>query len=193
MSVLARITIRVPSSKMLFQRNFDEASDKSPVGAHLRAALMAIVFAALCAVFVVGFSRAEYWAARSLLEQGVAAAGTVDRVQVQIQDTVGPRKYRITTVEYRFVAANGQRHRGTSVTKTRTPPLVARGDTIEVRYDGARPDTNAWHTALKITIASVYGGVFAALMLLPCVAFMLYRYGQWLSGRRQIGRVPASA
>lgn len=183
MSVFAKVSAYVHASQLLFQRNFNEASEKSPNAAHVQGVMLAVVVAALCCVFVVGLGSADYRAARSFLEHGSAANGIAERVNRQIPLTVGPRKYHVTTVEYRFLASDGRSYRGTSVTKARTPPAISAGDAVEVVYDQARPQNNAWRTALQMTISDVHAGIFASLLLLPWLGLMLYRYARWAAGR----------
>jgi hypothetical protein len=142
--------------------------------------------------------RTDYWSARSLLEQGVSAVGTVYHVKEQV-DGIGARKTRITTVQYRFVDARGKPYRGTSVARTSTLQRNARvsvapGDSISVLYVRKGPATNAWRRALELATADVHAGIFASLFLFPWLFLELYRYTRWLAARRALrARVAAIA
>ena len=88
--VLSKIKRRVASSKLLFQQNFDRASDASAFSAHYKATIFALLFLG-CAILVVGPVRSDYWVAQSLLKHGLTTNGTIESADVTTRPGKGSR------------------------------------------------------------------------------------------------------
>lgn len=123
--VLSKIKRRVASSKLLFQQNFDRASDASAFSAHYKATIFALLFLG-CAILVVGPVRSDYWVAQSLLKHGLTTNGTIESADVTTRPGKGSR--HVTTVDYRFVGPDGQVYRGSSTYQGDKPQRAAKGD-----------------------------------------------------------------
>jgi hypothetical protein len=181
--VVSKIKTRVASSKLLFQKNFDKASNQSPLAAHYKAVVAALFVLLLSTLLLVG-PPADYWAARSLLSHGLSSKGVVENVSVKTQPRGRGGKEYITTIDYRFVGDDGQIYHGNSSIKADRPQPVVTGDSIEVVHDGYRPSNSAWRTALHGTEAEVYGVMFASFLVLSWCMLSLYRYARWTQRRR---------
>ena len=184
MASVASIGARLGASRLLWQSNFNAASDKSPGSAHFQGAMFLVVVAALVAGTLVSLNRESYRAAQALLQRGAVAQGIVESASRVIEQTVGSRKYTTTTVAYRFVGPDQQTYRGVSVNRSREALAAAQGQAIDVRYDLRHPQDNAWQASLQRTVTEARAGVFAALLLLPFVGLMALRYLRWVGGRR---------
>src|SRR5262245_52056476 len=187
--VLSKIKGRVASSKLLFQQNFDRASDDRPFEAHCKAIIAALGFLLFAVIVVgilpvVGLVRSDYWAAQSLLNRGLTTVGTIESFDDKPR-RVGRSSY-IMTVDYRFVGPDGQVYRGSLTYQGAKPPRVAIGDSIEILHDPHRPTISGWRTALQGTIIGVDSFVFVALLFLPWCVLWLYRYVRWRQHRRSL-------
>ena len=127
--VLSKIKSRVASSKLLFQQNFDRASDESAFSAHYKAIIAALLFLG-CAIIVAVPVRSDYWVAQSLLNRGLTTNGTIESADVTTRPGKGSR--HVTTVDYRFVGPDGQVYRGNSTYQGDEPKRVATGHSIEI-------------------------------------------------------------
>ena len=183
MLVLSKIKSRVASSKLLFQQNFDRASDESAFSAHYKAIIAALLLL-WCAIIVAVPVRSDYWVAQSLLNRGSTTIGTIESVDVKRGLSRGSR--HITTVDYRFVSPDGQVYRGRSSYQGSKPQQVATGDSIEIVHDPRRPSINGWRTALEGLKAGVYSVFFVAILFLPWCVLWLYRYARWRLHRRSL-------
>jgi hypothetical protein len=183
--VLSKIKRRVSSSKVLFQQNFDAASDESVFVAHYKAVIAAALFL-WCAIIMAGPVRSDYCVAESLLNRGLTTTGAIEKVDVKSQPRGRGSKEYITTVDYRFVSPDGQVYRGSSNYKGDEPQRVATGDSIEIVHDPHAPSISGWRTALQGTKAEVYGVFFAAILVVPCCILWLYRYARWKQYRRSL-------
>ena len=182
--VLSKIKSRVAASKLLFQENFDRASDKSAFGAHYKAVIAALIFL-WCAIIMAIPVRSDYWVADSLLNRGLTTIGTIESVNVRSQPRRGGKEY-ITTVDYRFVGPDGQIYRGSSSYTGDRPQHVATGGSIEIVHDPHSPSISGWRTALHGTEAAVYSIFFTAILALPWCVLWLYRYARWRQHRRSL-------
>ena len=176
--ILSKIKSRIASSKLLFQQNFDRASDESAFSAHYKAIIAALLFL-FCAIIVVSPVRSDYWMAQSLLNRGLTTIGTIESVDVKSQPRGRGSNEYITTVDYRFVGPDGQVYRGSSSYKGDKPQRVAAGGGIEIVHDPHRPSISGWRTALQGTKAAVYSAFFTAILFLPWCVLWLYRYARW--------------
>jgi hypothetical protein len=181
--VLSKIKRRVASSKLLFQQNFDRASDASAFSAHYKATIFALLFLG-CAILVVGPVRSDYWVAQSLLKHGLTTNGTIESADVTTRPGKGSR--HVTTVDYRFVGPDGQVYRGSSTYQGDKPQRAAKGDSIEILHDPQRPSISGWRTALEGLKAGVYSVFFVAILFLPWCVLWLYRYARWRQHRRSL-------
>ena len=184
MLVLSKIKSRVASSKLLFQQNFDRASDESAFSAHYKAIIAALLLL-WCAIIVAVPVRSDYWVAQSLLNRGSTAIGTIESVGVKRRPGGKGDRY-IQTVDYRFVGPDGQVYHGSSTYQSSEPKRVATGDSIEIVHDPHRPSISGWRTALEGLEAGVYSVFFVAILFLPWCVLRLYRYARWRLLRRSL-------
>lgn len=190
--VIRKIKTLAGSSKLLFQQNFDKASNASPFFAHYKA-VVALVVLLLCSTIVVAsLNHPDYLVPRSLLDHGVFTVGLVENVYVKTEPRGRGGKDYITTIDYRFTGPDGKIYRGTSSYKGDRPKPIAAGGSIEVVHDRYSPSTSAWRTALHGMEAGVYGSLFAAGLFIPWCILSLYRYARW-SQRRRSSRADSSA
>jgi hypothetical protein len=182
--VIGKIKSLAGSSKLLFQENFDKASNASPFFAHYRA-IGTLVFLLLCSAIVpLALNHPDHRVPRYLQDHGVVTVGLAENVHVKTEPRGrGTRNY-ITTVDYRFTGPDGKIYHGASSFKGGKPQPVAAGDSIKVVYDRDSPSTNFWQAALIGMEAGVFGSVFAAGLVIPWCIFSLYRYVRWRQHRR---------
>ena len=103
----------------------------------------------------------------SLLCFGTYAEGTVRQIGLKEDGKFkgGAQKYRLT-IDYRFAAADGTRHDGTTVrTDVRDPPDFKPGDPIGVFYEAGDPHNSVAEHNLRID-------VYALLLFLPFLALI---------------------
>jgi hypothetical protein len=183
--VFGKIKTEIASSKLLFQQNFDNESNKSSFWAHCKAIAISLVLLILCSGVVRSLTDADYWAARSLLNDGLLTNGFVENVYVKTEPHWCGINYYVTTIDYRFLGPDGHIYRGTSTIRTQQLQRITAGYGIDVMRDRYRPSTNGWRTALVGKEAEVFGGIFASMLLLPWCSFSLYRYARWSHRRRE--------
>ena len=191
--IIGKIKTLARSSKMLFQENFDKASDASPFFAHYKAAV-ALVFLLLCSAIVpLALNHPDHRVPRYLQDHGVITVGLAEHVHVKTEPRGrGTRNY-ITTVDYRFAGPDGKIYHGASSFKDGKRQPVTAGDSIKVVYDRDSPSTNFWQTALIGMEAGVFGSVLAASFVIPWCLLSLYRYARWSQRRRSLRRASSSA
>ena len=182
--VTGKIKSLVGSSKLLFQKNFNKASDASPFFAHYKAAVTLVFFLLCSAIVPLALNHPDHRVPRYLQDHGVLTVGLAENIHVKTEPRGrGTRNY-ITTVDYRFAGPDGKIHHGASSFKGDKPQPVAAGDSIKVVYDRDSPSTNFWQTALIGMEAGVFGSVFAAGLVVPWCILSLYRYVRWRQYRR---------
>jgi hypothetical protein len=182
--LLGKIKSHVASSKLLFQHNFDKASDEGPFSAHGKAIFAAVLLLLSAIVLVMAPGRSDYRVAQSLLKSGLTTIGTVERVNVESRRSGKAGWEYITAVDYRFVGPDKQIHRGSSSYTGPKPQSVVAGDSIEVLHDPHRPNISGWRTALQGTEATVHIGVVLFSLVSLCCLFWLHRYARWRRYRR---------
>ena len=124
----------------------------------------------------------------SLLCFGTYAEGTVRQIGLKEDGKFkgGAQKYRLT-IDYRFAAADGTRHDGTTVrTDVRDPPDFKPGDPIGVFYSPANPTDSVAEHNLRTDVYAL------ALFLLSVIGigwpvFWFYRHRRWRRTRRLAG------
>ena len=184
--VFSKVQARIGSSKLLFQQNFDKASDERPGWTHYKAIIATVLLLLSAGVLAIAPGRSDFRAAQSLLKGGLTTTGTVERFDVQSQPSGKAGKQYITTVDYRFAGPDGQVYRGSSRYTGSKPQPVTTGASIEIMHDPQRPGISGWRTALQGTEADIHSGVTLFALVSFCCLFWLYRYARWRRHRRSL-------
>lgn len=153
----------------------------------LAVALVLLAAACTAAIAIMGPRLAREG---SLLWFGTRAEGTVRQVKLEEVGKFkgGAPKYRLT-IDYRFIAADGAGHEGTTVrTDVRTPPELKPGDAIGVYYSSANPANSVAEHNLRIDVyALVLFLPFLGLVGIGWPLFWAYRHWCWHRQRRPAG------
>jgi hypothetical protein len=181
MNLLARVGAFLGSSQWLAQRRFDEVHDKSPGAAHFNATMFALILAVFVAAIAFKCGP-DYISSQFLLRYGSQATAIVESVDLQVKKTRRGPSYE-TTVKYRFLGRDRQRHEGTSVMTTSSKPSVTKGSSIEVLYDPRQTSNSAWRTALLLKVGDVHAFLFASAFVYPMVGLFFCRYFRWRRNR----------
>lgn len=190
--VIGKIKSLAGSSKLLFQQNFDNASNASPFFSHYKAAVALVFLLFGSAIVPLALSHPDHRIPRYLQDHGVLTVGLAENVHVKTEPRGRGTSNHITIVDYRFTGPDGKIYHGTSSYKGDKPWPVAAGDSIEIVYDRDSPSTNFWQTALTGMEAGVFGIVFAAgLVILWCI-LSLYRYVRWRQFRESSRTSPST-
>jgi hypothetical protein len=124
----------------------------------------------------------------TLLWFGTYAEGTVRQIKLEQVGTFkgGAPKYRLM-IDYRFAAADGTRHDGTTIrTDVRDPPDFTTGTPIGVYYSPANPTNSvAEHNLRTDVYALALFLPFLGVMGLVWPLFWTYRTLLWWRGRRR--------
>ena len=149
---------------------------------------VALVFIAASCMAAIAIMAPRLVREGGLLWFGTRTEGTVQQIKLEDAGSFkgGAPKYRLT-IDYRFSAADGSRHEGSTVrTDVRTPPDFTTGDQIGIYYDAANPmDSVAEH--------NLRTDVYALLLFLPFLGVvgiagpLLYGYRFW-NWRRRLAR-----
>lgn len=154
----------------------------------LAAALLLVAAACIAAIAVMGPRLVREG---SLLWFGTRTEGTVRQIRLAEAGRFkgGAPKYRLT-IDYRFVAADGTRHDGTTVrTDVRTPPELTAGDPIGVYYSPADPANSVAEHNLGIDL-------YALVLFLPFLGVvgigwpLLWGWRFWRWRRRLASSLP---
>jgi hypothetical protein len=157
---------------------------------HRYAAGVAFLFVALACIAANVIMGPRLVREGSLLWFGTYAEGTVRQMGLKEDGTFkgGARKYRLT-IDYRFAAADGSRHDGTTIrTDVRDPPDFKPGDPIGVFYSPANPANSVAEHNLRTD-------VYALALFLPFLGvvgigwpvFWSFRMWRWHRRRRVAG------
>ncbi len=179
-----------PHRLIITQSQFDTWANATKTR-NLYALAAAMLLIAVCCATAIAIMGPRLVREGSLLWFGTRTEGTVRQTKLEevgkFKD--GAPKYRLT-IDYRFVAANGSRHEGsTTRTDVRTPPDLSAGDSIGVYYSPANPTNSVAEHNLRIDVYALALFLpFLGLLGIGWPMFWAYRFSRW---RRQ--RRPASA
>jgi hypothetical protein len=157
---------------------------------HLYALGVALLFVAAACTFAIAVMGPRLVREGTLLWFGNHAEGTVRQIElVEVgKFKGGAQKYRLT-IDYRFAAADGTRHDGSTIrTDVRDPPDLTAGAPIGVYYSPANPANSVAEHNLRTD-------VYALLLFLPFLgvvgigwpAFLSFRIWRWHRRRRLAG------
>ena len=177
--IIDKIKSLAGSSKLLFQQNFDKASNASPSFAHYKAAVALVFLLIGSAIVPFALNHPDHRLPRYLQDHGVLTVGLAENVNFKTEPRGRGTINHITTVDYRFAGPDGRIYNGASSYKGNKPQPIAAGDGIKVVYDRDSPSTNVWQTALIGMEAGVFGSVFAVGLIIPWCILSLYRYARW--------------
>ena len=155
---------------------------------HRYALGVALLFVAAACIAAIAIMGPRLVREGSLLWFGTHTEGTVRQIKLEEAGTFkdGAPKYRLT-IDYRFAAADGTRHDGTTIrTDVRDPPDLPPGAPIGVFYSAADPSNSVAEHNLRTD-------VYALALFLPFLGamgigwplFLLFRLQRW---RRQRGQ-----
>lgn len=168
-------------SLFITQAQFDTWADATKTR-NLAAFGAAMLLLAVCCAAAIAIMGPRLVREGSLLWFGTRTEGTVRQTKLEevgkFKD--GAPKYRLT-IDYRFVAADGVGHEGSTIrTDVRTPPDLSAGAPIGVYYNPADPANSVAEHNLRID-------VYALALFLPFLGLMgigwpmlwAYRFSRW--------------
>lgn len=178
-------TTELALAMLLSQQKFDAWADATTRRSRFFLGL-ALVFVALCCSAAWAIMGPRLVREGALLWFGTRTDGTVQQIKLEDAGRFkgGDPKYRLT-IDYRFSAADGGRHVGSTVrTDVRTPPDFTPGDPIGVYYNPAEPTNSVAEHNLRTD-------VYALLLFLPFLGvmgiawplFYGFRFWNWRRGR----------
>lgn len=153
---------------------------------HRYAACIAVLFVALACITANVIMGPRLVREGSLLWFGTYAEGTVREIGLKEDGKFkdGATRYRLT-IDYRFAAADGSRHDGTTIrTDVRDPPDFRPGDPIGVYYSPTNPANSvAEHNLRTDVYALVLFLPFLGVIGIGWPVFWFFRHWRWWRGR----------